>query len=210
MATVDINRLMDNARIELPGALDNVLKLEFFSIMNDFFQQTSCWTEDISVAVQPTSSSYLENPSAYTYDLVPEGGSIVRLLYLQNLQSIQQQGDMPTPGKLVLKYAPSTADTYIATVAKTVIDPTTAEGYPVFPDWVLSKYNIEILDGVLGRMMGQIAKPYSSPQMSVLHTRKFQAGVQRAYVETLHGNVYRAQSWRFPQTFSRRRRYNGF
>lgn len=210
MASADVNRLMDNARIRLPGALDNVLKLEFFTLINDFFQQTSCWGEDIPVDVTPTSDTYLENPDAWTYDLVPTGGGIIRLMYLQNSQGQRQEASMDTPGEIVLRYQPNVADTYVATVAKTVTDPVTREGYPEFPDWVLNKYNSEILDGLLGRMMSQIAKPYSSPKLAEYHTRKFNAGVQRAYVETLHGNVYRAQNWRFPQSFARRRRYNGF
>lgn len=210
MASADVNRLMDNARVKLPGALDNVMKLEFFAVMNDFFQQTSCWSEDIPIDVTPTAQTYLENPDAYTYDLVPDGGAVIRVLYAQNSQGMQQKVTMPEPGLLVLLYAPNTADTYTITVAKTVTDPTTREGYPEFPAWVLNKYGNEILDGLLGRMMSQVAKPYSSPQLAMYHTKSFKAGVQRAYVETLHGNVYRAQSWSFPQTFSRRRRYNGF
>ncbi|MGI9136759.1 MAG: hypothetical protein ACR2JS_06840 [Candidatus Nanopelagicales bacterium] len=210
MANADVNRLMDNARIKLPGALDNVLKLEFFALMNEFFQNTSCWLENIQFAVQPTTLTHLQDPDAFTYDIVPDGGAIVRLMFLQNSQGFQQQASMGTPGELVLKYSPNVADTYTATVAKTVTDPTTREGYPEFPDWVLNKYGNEILDGLLGRMMSQVAKPYSSPQLAGYHTKKFQAGVQRAYVETLHGNVYRAQNWSFPQTFARRRRYNGF
>lgn len=210
MASADINRLIDNARMNLPGALDTSIKFEFFTLMNEFFQTTSCWLEDLSVDVQPTSQTYLENPDAYKYDLIPDGGAIFRLMYCQNTQGMQQKVTMPEVGTMILQYAPSTADTYIVTVAKTVTDPTTREGYPEFPAWVLNKYGNEILDGLLGRMMTQVAKPYSSPNMATLRTKNFQQGMARARVETLHGNVYRAQNWRFPQTFARRRRYNGF
>jgi len=210
MANADINRLMDNCRIRLPGALDNAIQIELFSVLNDFFQQTNIWREEISFDVTPTASSYIEDPDAYTYELTPDEGTIFRLMYLRNSQGMQQAASMPTTGTLILLHAPNSADTYTATVAKTVTDPLTREGYPQFPDWVLNKYNTEILDGVLGRMMSQVAKPYSSPTMAQYHTKKFRAGISRAYVETLHQNVYRAQSWRFPQTFSRRRRYNGF
>jgi hypothetical protein len=210
MASADTNRLIDNARIKLPGALDNVLRLEYFAVMNDFFQQTSCWTEDITFTANPTDSSPITSPDDFSYDLFPDGGSIVRLMYVINSNGSGVAATMDTPGTVVIKYAPNVTDTYTANVAKTVTDPITREGYPEFPAWVLNKYGNEILDGLLGRMMGQIAKPYSSPQTAVYHTKSFKAGVQRAYVETLHGNVYRGQSWSFPQTFARRRRYNGF
>ena len=210
MASADVNRLIDNARMRLPGALDKAIQFELFTLMNEFLQNTSMWVEDISVDVSPTSQTYLENPDAYKYDLVPDGGAIYRLMYCQNTQGIQQKVMMPEPGTLVVQYAPSTADTYVVTVAKTVTDPVTREGYPEFPAWILNKYGNEILDGLLGRMMLQVAKPYSSPTMAALHMKNFQQGMARARVETMHGNVYRAQSWRFPQTFARRRRYNGF
>lgn len=210
MANADTNRLIDNARIKLPGALDGVMKLEFFAVMNDFFQQTSIWTEDITFTANPTDSSPITSPDDFSYDLLPDGGAIIRLMYVINSQGSAQAATMDTPGIVMLRYSPNVADTYTANVAKTVTDPTTREGYPEFPAWVLNKYGNEILDGLLGRMMGQIAKPYSSPQMALYHTKKFNAGVQRASVESHHGNVYRGQNWSFPQTFARRRRYNGF
>lgn len=210
MANADVNRLMDNARIRLPGALDNALQLEFFSLMNEFFQNTNAWQEELQITVNPTSASHLTDPEAFKYDLVPDGGSIFRLMEVFDANGYPVKAAMQEPGIVTLYYSPNVQCVYTFTVAKTVTDPTTREGYPEFPAWVLNKYGNEILDGLMGRMMSQIAKPYSSPKMADFHMRKFNAGVQRAYVETLHGNVYRAQNWRFPQTFARRRRYNGF
>lgn len=210
MASADVTRLINNARIKLPGALDGTMKLEFFAVMNDFFQQTSIWTEDIVFTANPVSTAPYTNPNDYSYEVIPNGGAIIRLMQVFNSQGSGQAATMDTPGIIVLRYSPNVTDTYTASVAKTVTDPVTSEGYPEFPAWVLNKYGNEILDGLLGRMMGQIAKPYSSPQMALYHIKSFKAGVQRASVESLHGNVYRGQSWTFPQTFARRRRYNGF
>ena len=63
----------------------------------------------------------------------------------------------------------------------------------------------DVLSGLLGRMMSQPAKPYTNMQLSVYHMRRFRDGIARAKVEAMHQNVYRAQSWRFPQTFARRK-----
>lgn len=206
MANADMNRLMDNARIKLPGALDNAIQLELFAVLNEFFQDTNIWYEDITFDVVPTPYTYLENPGSYTYTVVPlEGGVINRLMGVVDSNSFAQRASMPTPGAIILDYSPNQADTYTARVAKTVTDPVSREGYPQFPDWVMNKYGSDILDGVLGRMMGQVAKPYSSPQLSLLHSRKFQQAINKARAEAMHGNVYRGQRWRFPQTFSRRR-----
>lgn len=205
MANADMNRLMDHARVRLPGALDAALQLELFAVMNEFFQSSNIWFEDIQFAVTPTTANYLDNPEAYTYQIVPDQGSITRLIGTVDSKGFAQKAYMPTLGDVVLAYSPNTADTYTARVALTVTDPVTREGYPQFPDWVLNKYGNDILDGVIGRMMSQIAKPYSSPVMAQFHLKNFKQAVAQAKVEASHQNVYRGQTWRFPQTFSRRR-----
>lgn len=206
MANADMNRLMDNARVKLPGALDSAIQLELFSTLNEFFQETNIWYEYIEFDVTPTNDTYLQNPDAYTYELTPlEGGVINRLIGVVDASGFPQAAIMPTPGYVILRFSPNMAQTYTARVTKTVVDPVTRDGYPVFPDWIMSKYGNDILDGVLGRMMGQVAKPYSSPQIATVHLRNFKQAINKARAEAMHGNVYRGQNWYFPQSFNRRR-----
>lgn len=205
MANADMNRLMDNARIRLPGALDAAIQMELFAVMNEFFQGSNIWYEDIKFPVEPTSDAFTDNPEAYTYDVIPAQGTITRLMGIIDSQGRPQQGYMPILGQVILSFSPNVADTYTARVALTVSDPVTRSGYPEFPAWIMDKYGNEILDGVLSRMMSQIAKPYTSPQMAQYHGRMFKHAVSQAKVEASHQNVYRGQNWRFPQTFSRRR-----
>jgi len=194
MPNADITRLMNNARIKLPGALDSTIQLEMFGALDDFFGTSNIWTEDIDFAV--TTSTDI-------YNLVPaEDGIINRLMSLVNSDGVMQHATMYTPGEIKLQYKPTQADTFTARVAKTVTDPVDNENYPVFPDWVIGKYGNDILDGVLGRMMGQLAKPYSSPTLAMFHLRRFQQAINKARAEAMHGNVYRAQNWRFPQSFA--------
>lgn len=204
-----MNRMMDTARVRLPGALDAGIKLEMFAVMNEFFQESNIWYEDITFEVTPTSETYLENPDAYTYEVSPlENGTINRLIAVVDSQGNPQKAIMPTPGFIILGTSPNMAGTYTARVAKTIVDPVTREGDPVFPDWVLTKYGNDITDGVVGRMMAQIAKPYSSPAMAAVFTKNFKQGINKARTEAMHGNVYRGQNWRFPQSFSTNR-YRG-
>lgn len=205
MPDADMNRLMDHARIRLPGALDAAIQMELFATMNEFFQGSNIWYEDIKFAVQPTGDAFIDNPEAYTYDVMPMQGTITRLMGIIDSQGHAQQGYMPTLGRIILSFSPNNADTYTARVALTVSDPVTRSGYPEIPVWIMAKYGNDILEGLLSRMMSQIAKPYSSPQMAQYHGRLFKQAVSQAKVEASHQNVYRGQSWRFPQTFSRRR-----
>jgi len=205
MANADMNRLMDNARIRLPGALDGVIQMELFAVLNEFFQNSNICTEEINIEVTPTKLSYHEDPDAITYNVTPTDGTIVRLDSVTDARGTPVRAGMPQPGTIVLGYSPNQAETYTATVVKTVTDPTTRDDYPEFPEWILNKYMAVILDGLLGRMLSQVAKPYSSVQMAQYHMRRFTDGTSFAGVEADRQNVYRAQNWRFPRGFSRRR-----
>lgn len=205
MSSPELNRLMDNARIKLPGALDGAIRLELFNVLKEFFIKTNIWEEDIPFDVTPTSLSRVTNPEAYTYEVVATEGVIIRLLSVRDNQGFGVGATMALPGYIVLNQSPNTAVTYTATVAKTVSDPVTRGDYPVFPAWVLESYFEEIMHGLLGKVMSHIAKPYTSPQMSQYHLRHFQSGMSRASTESQHKNLFSAQNWRFPQTFTRRR-----
>jgi len=207
MANADMNRLMDHARIRLPGALDSNIQMELFAVLKEFFQSSNIWHEDIQFPVQPTADSHLQNPEAFTYDVVPTQGTITRLEGVVNSQAFPQSATMATPGQVVLRFSPNATDTYTARVFLTVSDPVTREGYPEFPDWILDKYGNDILEGVLGRMMTQIAKPYTSQAGAMFHLRNFKQAISQAKVEASHQNVYRGQNWRFPQTFAHRRNH---
>ncbi len=207
MPNADMNRLMDHARIRLPGALDAALQMELFAVMNEFLQASNLWFEDIQFAVTPTTQSYLDVPGDYTYELIPDQGAITRLQGVVDSKGFSVIASMPVLGQLIVAYSPTVADTYTARVSLTVTDPVTRDGYPEFPDWILNKYGNDILEGLLGRMMTQIAKPYTSTAGAQFHLRNFKQAVSQAKVEASHKNVYRGQNWRFPQTFARHRRY---
>jgi hypothetical protein len=205
MASIDMNRLMDTAKIRLPGALEGTIQNELFYVLNEFFQTSNIWYEDVTFAVAASTDSYVDNPDAYTFEVLENTGVFNRLLGVANSQGVPQSATMATPGFIVLKFLPSVDDIYTARIAKTVTDPVTKEGYPEFPNWILNKYGNNILDGVLARMMSQTAKPYSNPQMAAVHARQFKGSVSQAKVEAQHQNVYRGQNWSFPQSFARRR-----
>jgi hypothetical protein len=194
--TPDLNRLMDNCRIRLPGVVDDILKLELYSVLNDFFQNSNSWNEDITFTV---------TPEVLEYPITPSGVSkIVRLVGVVNSDESYVGAVMPESDTITLLISPNQTGVYTARVVLTISDPLTRDGYPEYPDWVLGSYLDEIIDGVLGRAMSQVAKPYSNERMAIYHTRRFRAGVARAKVEWQHKLVYRGQNWSFPQTFARR------
>jgi hypothetical protein len=194
--SADLDRLMDNCRIRLPGVVDDTLKLELYSVFNEFFQGSNSWNEDITFTVTSGVTDYPITPSGVS--------KIVRLIGVVNSDERYVGAVMPEQDTVTLLTTPSKTENFIARVALTVDDPLDAYGYPQYPVWALGSYLDEIMDGVLGRAMSQVAKPYSNERMAIYHTRRFRAGVARAKVEWQHQNVYRGQNWSFPQTFARR------
>lgn len=199
--SLDLTRLLNNARVHLPGAIDVNLQLEFFNVLNDFFQNSNIWQQDIEFPVLGTDA----DPT--TYEVEQYGAaSIVRLLWTVNSAGRPVGASMQTPGEILLNTAATVNDTLTATVSLTVDDPLTSDGYPEFPAWTLTKYGTGILEGLIGRMMAQPAKPYTNEKLAIFHTRKFTGAISQAKYEALHRNVNNGQAWRFPQTFATRRR----
>ncbi|RZN09638.1 hypothetical protein CWO91_16550 [Bradyrhizobium genosp. SA-3] len=189
----DTDRLMNNARSRVPGATDTVLKQELFNVMNDFFQTSNIWQEDVAFAVNTTDKTYTITP-AESY------AAIVRSLYVLNSGGLPVGPyQMLTPGTIVFKDVQSQAGTYTATVSLTVDDPLAGDGFPQFPAWVLNKYSTGIIDGLVGRVMSQPAKPYTNIQLAAVHLRSFRSCMSDAKTEALHKNVNNGQTWRFPK-----------
>jgi hypothetical protein len=185
---------MDNARTRVPGALDTALQMELFNTLTEFFQQSDVWQEEIAVAVAP---------GGRTYDLSPaDPGQINRLMGVVTAAGHPVRAAMGIPGTLVLASEPSNEETYTATVAMTVVDPVKTDGYPKFPDWVLTKYGLKLTDGVIGKMMSQQKKPYTNNQLAIFHLKKFQSAISQARTDSRHQNLFAAQRWRFPRTFA--------
>ena len=191
--TIDTDRLMKNARIHLPGALDTVLQLELFNVVDEFLQDSNVWQEAIEFTVTATDDT------STIYYIEPQSVSaIVRLISLTNSEDRQVYGSMAIPGEILLNPAPSQGDTYTATVALTIDDPVNNDNFPEFPEWVLIKYGPALLDGLLGRMMAQPAKPYTNAPLALVHMRKFRNAISFAGPESIRRNLANAQAWRFP------------
>lgn len=198
----ELNRFLNNVRVRLPGALDDVVKLELFNVLDEFCKETNAWQEVIPVAAVANQLEYELEPEEYR-------ALIVRLLGVTADTFDVDSGDspsfmsvgawMPRPDLLVFRSFPSTDMRYSATVALTAIDPVNVgDALPEIPDWFLTLYAQDLLDGLLFKMMSQPAKPYTSPVGTMYHGRRFRNAIARARVAVMQSNTYNAQSWIFP------------
>lgn len=191
-AQQDIDQLMRQAQVKLVGASNAGIKGELYDVFTEFFNDSSCWLEDLTVSVIAGETEYA---------LTPTEGQIIRLSGVVDVNLLPQPALMPTVGTLLLRDTPNTAQTFTATVIKNVVLPNTKDQFPIVPEWVLPLYHVGILDGLLGKMMGQPNSSYSNDTHSVYHLRRFRDAIARARVSALRRNTLGAQSWVFPRTF---------
>jgi hypothetical protein len=213
LAKQDLDKLLNQATIKLVGASNAGLKAELYDVLTEFFDISSSWQERL----------YLNGLAGVrVYDIVPSEGQVIRLggtvgstLY-PTVAAFQAAGSpeddswfflpasIPDFDELVLAQTPNKPQLLRVTVIKNVVLPTTRDLTPIAPYWVLTKYGRYILDGVLGKMMGQSNKSYSNDALSVYHLKRFQEGISRARTATLNKNTYGMQAWSFPGSFKTR------
>lgn len=185
-----LQRIIDNAQIHLPGAIEDVYKVELYNVCEEFFKTTNAWQEFVPFDTLQDKR---------VYEIVPTVGIFVRLLGVRDQDGYWRVGWMTEDLFLTLRDLPTGGFEYTAVLAITCLDPTKKDGWPEVPAELLQKYYEPLLEGLLGRMMMQPAKPYSNPDLGTLHQRRFHDRMAVARVELLHGSTFNAQAWRFPK-----------
>ena len=203
-------RIIDSARVRLPGALDGTIRMEFFGVAREFLQRSNIWREEIPFVVVP---------SVAQYELIGEHRGLVnRLVWVegprQAFTTTPERAGPPRPAALLrtgvlnaeirIDWLPSQNEIWIAHVALTVADPTDHLGLPFMPDWIVEKYAAALTDGLVSRMAAIPLKPYTNKALAAYHGREFRAGTNLAKNEAAHGNVLGGQAWAFPQGFRSR------
>lgn len=192
IAEKDYTQLLTQATVKLVGASQAGLKGELFDVLAEFFNDSSCWTQCVTVNAIP---------DRLVYPLQVSEGQIVRLVGVGASENRFIPALMPTIGELILKNAPNAAETYYAEVVTNVSLPTARDQVPIGPDWVLPVWHLGILDGLLGKMMAQPSKSFSNVAQSAYHLKRFRDAIARARVSKLRANTNGTQAWRFPQQF---------
>ncbi len=196
----DLDHLLDQARTKLPGSSEAALKGELFDVFHEFFNDSDSWVETIAVPVVAGSVDY---------DVVPNGGQIIRLGGVLDPNQVPVPALMPEVGVLHLMNGVNIAQTYSVIVVKNVKFPTDKQSIPDVPDWVLPLFGRTILSGLLGKMKGQPNKTYSDKTGSVFDLAQFKDGIALAKVATFRRNTIGSQVWNFPQTFHTRNQRGG-
>ena len=193
----DVTRLLNLARTELLGASDAGIKAQLYDVCREFFKDSNSWYEHIKLSVIANERHYRITPA--------DGGMILRLAAVFDNNKIALAAILPhldpPSAELELVYPQNISFTARVVVTKQIVEPTTDDMLPDAPRWLLPVYHETILDGVLGKMMGQSIKSYSNDTLSTYHLRRFRDGIMQARVASERANLYGGQSWRYPNSY---------
>lgn len=70
--------------------------------------------------------------------------------------------------------------------------------WPLEP-WMWGTFHEAFVDGTQGRMMSQVSKPWSNPQVAQYHMKRFRKFIGRAKQTAARGYTYNTPNWRFPR-----------
>jgi len=193
----DITRLIEQAQQHLTGASINGIKLELYDTIDEFVTDSGCWGEWIVVNILAGQQDYRITPA--------HGGMIQRLVHMHDSNYLGLPALLPElrpPGAILHiiwpQNNPLAAKAY---VLKKVVLPTTKDDLPEAPEWLLPTYHRQIFDGLVGRMMAQPGKTYTSAQ-NIYHLKRFRDGIAVAKAAAMRSNLFGGQAWRFPRTYA--------
>src|SRR5487761_1855074 len=209
IAKQDFEQLMTQATAKLVGASDGAMRAEFYDVLTEFFNDSSCWTECVTFQYQPNIIGYPVSVSE---------GQIIRLNGVRDWGPTSPPGLnttippgtpaplflpalMPFVGRVVLQNIPDRTGYAHATFTINCSLPTSRDAVPIAPDWVLPIWHVGLLDGLLGKMMTSPNKSYSNIQQGAYHLKRFRDAIARARVSKLRANTLGSGAWRFPQQF---------
>ena len=189
--------MLNLARTELVGASDAGIKAQLYDVCREFFKDSNSWYEHIKLSVIANERHYRITPA--------DGGMILRLAAVFDNNKIALAAILPhldpPSAELELVYPQNISFTARVVVTKQIVEPTTDDMLPDAPRWLLPVYHETILDGVLGKMMGQSTKSYSNDTLSTYHLRRFRDGIMQARVASERANLYGGKAWRYPNSY---------
>ena len=207
----DFERVMNQARVQLTGVSDAGLKGTLFDVLDEFLDVSNAWVEWLQLSIATSTQMYQIQPQ--------HGGMINRLITALDSNQVVLPaaitfGESPAsfvgqpyqyvnpPGVIFSLTFPQNTS-YVANilVSKKIVLPNSKDEVPDGPSWLIPKYGRYITEGLIGSMMTQPGKSYTSPTGAQFHLRKFRDGMAMAKTETMRANIFGAQSWSYPRQF---------
>lgn len=205
----DFEQFMNQAQVKLVGASTDGLKGEFYDVLSEFLNDSSIWTQEVTIVYQPNQRSYqVFVPEGQIIRLtgVSDWGPLVPLSLTAPIPSgtpapLPAPALMPEIGIVTVKNVPSVQGYYQAQFVCNTKLPAGKDMVPEAPEWIMPIWHVGLLDGLLGKMMTSPSKSYSNTAQGAYHLKRFRDAIARARVSKLRANTVGSQAWSFPQQF---------
>jgi hypothetical protein len=188
-----VTRLYDNIRLMCPGVLDQVIDIELWNTIDEFCRVSDAWRETAPIALVAGDD---------LYTIKPAGAEVIEVQGIVH-PTLDTSGVVYELGEVGFSSVPTADDVAAGPFFVTMtLTPSLDAGTDVenwIPGDLWSQYYQAFLSGTAARLMGQPAKPYSNPNLSVFHARRFRNFMAQARYEVEAGSVKGAQFWSFPK-----------
>lgn len=165
-------------RPEIPDAPDFIIERHALRVLRDFCAVTHIWQETL-VAV--TASEGDED-----CELEPDYGEAHAVLSIDVDSYDPDKITFSPPSTLVFDAA---LEDDISMDVKVALKPGLTD--TTVPDWLIEKYEVYLVAGVLARMMLQMNQSWSNPQLSAVYANQYRSGIAKANAHRLKEHAFK-------------------
>lgn len=183
--------LMSTLRSRLPSAMDGLIELELFNTIDELCRATNAYREMIA-------TDLIEGQGIYT---IEPGDREILLVYETAHPTMTVFGSVFDAGQIAVPVAPTEEDLEYPLLTSVSMTPRiggAVDPASWLPQLYYERFHQALLDGVQGRMMSQIAKPYTNPQGALYHLRRFRNAIRILGSTASNDSEPGAQRWVFP------------
>jgi len=193
----DLDRLMNECEVQLPGATRAGIRGVMFNVIDEFLSDSNSWPEWIPFTITQNTQNYTLTPA--------KGGQIKRLGDIVDSNRVFYPAvvaDLLPPSiNICLVWPQNNTVSVSALVFKSVVLPNQHGDIPDAPSWLLPQYERVIEAGIVGRMQMHKAKSYSDGMNGPINVKRLRDGIAMARVQTARGYLKGGQAWCFPRNF---------
>ena len=183
---------MDDLRANLPGATDIAIQNELLLVIRDACEDGYIWRETIQITLVA---------SQVIYPVVIAGAEIVQVFSVDHATLDVSDVSYEFGNVLINSAVPGASHTSSPLYLVAALRPTLSPGSDVemwVPQDMWSEHFQLFASGVKGRMMAQMAKPFSNPGMAQIYYRDYSSRKAVARRQVALGNQVGGQTWSFP------------